>query len=69
MDAYRLYFIGERGEPLSRFVFACDNDLQAANRARQFGCERGADLWCGSRLVGSWRALSPASAERPAGQW
>lgn len=64
MDAYRLYFVDKDGAPLGAFDFTSADDSLATAAARQFGCERGADLWCGPRMVGSWRAerLGPPDA-------
>lgn len=76
MNAYRLYFLDEDGARLGVFEFTSADDGLATEAARQFGCERGADLWCGPRMVGSWRSVaasSPAAAdavaETPAGSW
>ncbi|HKR88194.1 MAG TPA: hypothetical protein VJS38_08445 [Phenylobacterium sp.] len=76
MDAYRLHFVDEDGARLGVFEFTSADDSLATQAARQFGCERGADLWCGPRRVGSWRsaraataAPSPAAAGTPAGFW
>ena len=56
MDEYRLYFVDKDGLPLGAFDFTSTDDDCAEATAKQFGCERGADLWCGSRLVGGWRS-------------
>jgi hypothetical protein len=60
MDEYRLYFVDGEGQRLSVFDFASIDDERGEAAGRQFGCERGAELWCGGRQVGGWlRADAP----------
>lgn len=54
MDAYRLYFTNPDGRRLTAFEFTSADDEQAERVAEQFGCERGAELWCGGREVSRW---------------
>ena len=55
MDEYRLYFVDGEGQRLSVFDFTSIDDERAETAAKQFGCERGSELWCGGRRVGGWR--------------
>lgn len=55
MAQYRLYFFDGAGRRASWFDFASTDDLRAETAARQFGSERGAELWCGERPVQTWR--------------
>jgi|GEM_PF-6286590 len=66
MAEYRLYFIDTDGERLGAFDFASTDDRCAEAAAKQFGCERGADLWCGGRLVGGWRREQSPDPDRRA---
>jgi hypothetical protein len=66
MDQYRLYFVGQDGERLSAFDFASADDGRAEAAARQFGCERGSELWCGGRRVSGWRPDPRPPFEPPA---
>jgi len=74
MAEYRLYFVDEHGAPLGAFSFTSADDQLAMEAARQFGCERGADLCCGTRTVMSWRtgptvSPEPPTAEHSAAPW
>lgn len=61
MNEYRLYFLKPDGRPLGAFDFASTDDRQAERAAEQFGCARGAQLWCGEREVARWsHDLAPA---------
>lgn len=55
MDEYRLYFVDGEGQRVSAFDFTSIDDDRAEAAARQFGCERGSELWCRGRRVGGWR--------------
>jgi hypothetical protein len=55
MAEYRLYFLDPEGRRLGAFDFASSDDDRAHHAAEQFGCRRGAELWCGEREVGRWR--------------
>lgn len=68
MNGYRLYFVEDHGERRGAVEFASANDHAAKEAAKRLGCERGADLWCGSRLVSSWRLQGATSREWP-GAW
>jgi hypothetical protein len=64
MDEYRLYFVDHEGQRLSAFDFTSTDDHCAETGAKQFGCERGAELWCGSRWVGGWLEAGATSQAR-----
>jgi hypothetical protein len=64
MNAYRLCFIDDHGARRSAFDFTSLDDASAIDASTRFGCERGADLWCGQRLVGSWRIEGASSQQR-----
>lgn len=65
MDQYRLYFVGQDGHRLSAFDFTSTDDSRAQAAAKQFGCERGSELWCGARQVSGWRP-GPEPQREPA---
>lgn len=59
MAEYRLYFLDPEGRRRGAFDFASIDDERAQRAAEQFGCLRGAELWCGEREVSRWRLDTP----------